>query len=447
MNLAKSACTLLLVYLLAGCSKNSDPVPVNLPVPQIISISAGNLTTGMEVVIEGKNFGSNINSLALHFDSTVITLTRVTDTRITFTIPANLITEGFHDFTVQVSVNGVSSNKITVRITYVQHGWRYINKDFDPLPETPNKLYFFDNPCNVGMLSMQYSIYLTSSDGAGWGGMWPYGQVGAMDVFDDHIIWNTMGKKDIFITDYHGCGDNFYSKMARLDTIASIPHLQDKTISGLFLTGVNSGYFLTNDGSLFKSNGSFKPEDINLDYRSSYFYDLKDTASVEGYWGLSGIDSNNLMFIGYPKVINQSQPLIIVKRNGIYKEYNVSSLLPVGWPSKTYFVDKDNLYCTTINYDLFKLDLSTDTWKRMDIPDLTRFCFLNKDTIYASDVAKLGVDYRYIYKSTDGGKKWNVDFGLDRFQYVDAMCTKNRKVWVVGHESNQHKTFTLKYVP
>jgi hypothetical protein len=34
----------------------------------------------------------------------------------------------------------------------------------------------------------------------------------------------------------------------------------------------------------------------------------------------------------------------------------------------------------------------------------------------------------YIYKTSDGGQNWNLDFSLDAFHYLYTICKKNGKV-------------------
>jgi hypothetical protein len=52
---------------------------------------------------------------------------------------------------------------------------------------------------------------------------------------------------------------------------------------------------------------------------------------------------------------------------------------------------------------------------------------------------------KYIYKTTDGAKTWNLDFSLDRFHRVTTLAARDGKVW--GFGISPFGDFVVKYVP
>jgi hypothetical protein len=220
---------------------------------------------------------------------------------------------------------------------------------------------------------------------------------------------------------------NASSKYARLDTISSIPALNNKAITGPYITRHYRGYILTHDGSVFKINGSFSPSEISLEYQSSRYISLPSTYGNNNYYIMTGIDSNNLIIAGRPKINGVTTPIIILKRNGVYQEYTFTSA-EIGYPYRSQYADINNIFSPSLNYELYKLNTTTNAWAKLNTPKFDEICFLNGSTGYASLGWMSGVDYYYIYKTTDGGNTWNIDFALDRFHYIYTMCKNNNKV-------------------
>ena len=82
---------------------------------------------------------------------------------------------------------------------------------------------------------------------------------------------------------------------------------------------------------------------------------------------------------------------------------------------------------------------------KMNASGFSTVCFLDANIGYAATLNIYGSDYEYIYKTTDGGITWNMDFALDRYHRVQAMCAKNGKVWAFG--SGISGQFMVKYTP
>ena len=235
------------------------------------------------------------------------------------------------------------------------------------------------------------------------------------------------------------------SKYARIDTITTIPGLGNKFITGLFITKPDYGYMLTHEGSVYKIDGGYAPSNIKLEFKSRYYQPLASSFLQINFFRISGIDSMNFMIMGRALPNNVITPIIIHKRNGVYNEYNLTSLVGTSWPNNLQYVDANTAYMSTINDDLYKFNFANNTWSKLNTPKFRAFYFINANIGYASSGWVMGQDYRYVYKTIDGGLTWNIDFALDRFHIVHTLFAKDNKVW--GYGSNNDKHFVIKYSP
>jgi hypothetical protein len=436
----------LLVLLAVSCSKpgNNNGGGGNPP-PRIDTYTPSSVTTGATVTLTGVNFGSSINNVIVMLGTIAIIPTSVTSNSIEFNVPTNLLASGSQVFTIQVIINNIASNTIQVTVTYIlhePHGWFYINKDVSSNPGLAREIYFYDDPHHFGFAFGKDIMAATSDDGATWGGIWPHSHLGtAFYVYDEDEAWIETGVYDIMVYDYDY--SNAHAHYARLDSITTIPALKEKGITGAYITRHNHGYLLTHDGSIIKINGSFSPSDISVEYQPSVYTSLPLAYGTNNFYAMAGIDSNNMMIAGRPMVNGAVVPMVIVKRNGIYKEYSFS-YAEVGYPYRLQFADIDNIFMLSINYELYKLNIATNTWQKLNTPKFNEICFINGSTGYASTASG---EECYIYKTTDGGITWKMDFVLDRFHSVITMCKKNNKVWALGESIYSHANFMVKYNP
>lgn len=448
---ARSCFLFLILSILISCKKTGNSGGgggAGDTTPRIISYSPSNITTGATVTLTGVNFGTNVAQITVMLGTTSVQITSVNNQTLVFNVPANLLSSGSAVFNLSVIVNGVTSNTIQVTVTYVfqePHGWRYINKDMTYGPGIPREIYFYDDSHRSGLAYGNGILSSTSDDGANWGGIWPLVHWGSgFHVFDEDEAWIETNWKDVWVYNYDYF--NASATYARLDTITTIPALSGKAITGIYIIKRNRGYILTHDGSVFKINGSFAPSAISLEYQNSNYVNLPLTYDNNNFYAMTGIDSNNLIIAARPKINGVTVPKIILKRNGIYQEYSFN-YSDVGWPLRLQYADANNIFFLSLNYELFKLNIATNAWVKLNTPRFDEICFLNGNTGYASSAWSQGNDYYYIYKTTDGGLTWNIDFALDRFHYVYTMCTKNNKVWAVGEGTSSHKNFVVKFNP
>lgn len=416
--------------------------------PTITGFSPNNVTTGGTVTITGTNFGTNLGAVVVHLGSVSFAASVVNGNTITFTVPSNLISSGSAIFTLYVVVNGVTSNTIQVTVSYVYqepHGWRYINKDMVYGPGLVSDIYFMDDPYKFGLAFSRGHLSNTSDDGASWGGIWPSNHWGGgFHVYDQDEAWIETNTYDLWVYDYdYFNASAFY---ARIDTITTIPFLQGKAINAAYIIKRNRGYIITHDGSVFKIKGSFKPSDISLEYQPSVYTSLPLTYDNNNFYAFSGADSSNFMIAGRPKINNVMTPMIIHKRNGVYKEY-FFTVNDIGYPYRVECPDANNAYFTSLSFELFKYNVSTDSWTKLNTPKFNDICFVSGTTGYATSAWEPGVHYFHIYKTTDGGLNWNVVFSLDRDHLVYNLFSKNGKVWALGEEINFHKNFLVKFNP
>lgn len=437
------------LFLLAGCDKPVDQGGNNggIKYPKIISYSPSDIKTGTSVTLTGENYGTVLSEVVVMLGTTSVSPVSVSNQSIVFTVPANLLSSGSGVFDLLVMVAGQASNTIKVTVTYVvqeQRGWYYTNKDMSSRRILPSAMYFYDDPYKVGLVFGQDLLLNSSTDGASWGGIFPESHWGsAFHVYDDDEAWIETNFTDIWVYNYDYF--NATAKFARLDTITSIPALRGKAISGVYITSRNTGYVLTHEGSVFKINGSFAPSAISLEYQASHYTNLPLTYA-NNYYSMTGLDSNNLLIAGFPKVNGAGLPMLVLKRKGIYQEYDLSNM-GVGWAYRLQYADENNIFFLSLNYELFKLNVTTNTWVKLNTPRFNEVLFINGSTGYASTAWEQGLDYYYIYKTTDGGNTWKVAFALDRFHYVYRMCHKNNKLWVIGESIFSLKNFGLKYNP
>ena len=440
--------SLILLSILGSCTKNNgDGGEGGNKSPFISGTSPGSITTGATVTITGTNFGTIASNVTVTLGNLTFTPTSVTPTTIVFTVPTNLLASGSAIFSLHVAVDGLLSNTIQVTISYAYvepRGWRYINKNMDG-PGMPREIYFMDDPGNYGLAFGRGLLKATSSDGSNWFSFWPADHWGAaFHVYDEDEAWLEMNYHDLWVLDYAQANStNFH---ARLDTISSIPYLQGKALTGAFITKRKHGYVMTHEGSVFKINGSFKPADISLEYQPSVYTNLPLIFDNNGFYAFSGADSSNFMIAGRPLINGVMTPMIIHKRNGIYKEYFFSAS-EIGYPHRIQCPDANNAYFLSLNFELYKFSTSTGAWYKMNAPRFGEIHFIDGNTGYASNAPEPGQEYRHIYKTTDGGQTWNPVFSLDQFHYIFALCSKNGKVWGVGEETNFHKNFVVKFNP
>lgn len=447
---AKNILLFFPLFMVIACKKTDDGGGGggSNTTPRIISYAPSAITTGATVTLTGQNFGTNLSQVTVMLGSTTLQATSVNNQTLVFNVPANLLSSGSAVFNLTVIINGVTSNILQVTVTYVfqePRGWRYINKDMTYGPGIPREIYFYDDAYRFGLAYGNGLLSSTSDDGANWGGIWPLVHWGsAFHVYDSDEAWIETNWKDVWVYDYDYF--NASARYARLDTITTIPALSGKAITGVFITKRNRGYILTHDGSVLKINGSFAPSAISLEYQSSNYVNLPLTYDNNNFYAMTGIDSNNLVIAARPKINGVTVPQIILKRNGVYQEYSFTTA-QIGYPYRLQYADINNIYFLSLNYELYKLNIATNTWVKLNTPRFNEICFLNGTTGYASTAWSQGNDNYYIYKTTDGGLNWTLDFALDPFHYLYTMCTRNNKVWAVGEGLNTRKNFVIKFNP
>ena len=432
------------LYCLPGCVKNNDPVDESNPkndTPKIISFLPTLVTTGSTVTILGENFGVDILKVVLKLDTISLPISTVTTNSIVFNIPTTLISGGARTFNMQVIVNGKVSNTIPISIKFEARGWNYINKNIGIINNRiPINMHFYND--EFGLIAGNFLLNSTSDSGLNWNT--PSGTIlgKGFNVYNDSEAWIENNGFDVLKFNYNNNTYNY----ARIDTITTIPKLGQEFISGLYITKPGHGYIVTHEGCIFKVNGSFSPSNIRLEYQSANYTALP--ISTIGYYDqISGIDSMNFMIYARPMVNNVKVPYIIHKRNGVYTEYNLSSLLGAGWVYRLQYVDANTAYFISINFDMYKFNFTNNTWARLATPTtFNSFIFLNSLVGYASSGFISGQTTRKIYKTIDGGLTWNADFTLDDRFYSYVMATKNNKLWVFG-ENGFGNFFLLKYNP
>lgn len=445
MKTVQAILSLMLLFLISGCGKKSDETGTGggpiINTPKIVSFSPAMVTTGTAVTLTGENFGSDISKVILKLDSILISITSVSSNNIVFTVPLNLISAGSRSFNLQVFVNGIASNIILIPINFEAHGWFYINKTISIVNNrTPINMYFYND--QFGIMSGNWLLNSTTDSGKRWGDLGPSNYLGSgFHIYNEAEGWIECNSYDIFKFSYSGT-----SSFAKLDTITTIPKLSNEFIAGLFVTKPGYGYVLTHEGCIFKINGSFAPSNINLEFQSAFYKPLS-SSTIGDFNLISGIDSMNFMAWGRPEVYNVNTPIIIHKKNGAYTEYNLSSLLGIGWVYRLQYVDQNTAYFISMDYDMYKFNFSTNTWSKITTPTkFGSFIFLNSTLGYASSGFIPGQTTRYIYKTTDGGLNWSIDFTLDSHFYAYTMATKDNKLWIYG-DNGSYSYFLLKYNP
>ena len=404
--------------------------------------SLENIKTGSTVLVTGENLGNELSKIIVKLDSLKIAPVSINGQSLTFVIPGDLISAGSKNVTLTVIVNEVASNAVEFTVHFAQQGWRYISKNFTiPNNPVPTFMHFYSD--DVGLIFGRNLLLSTNNGGAVWGGIWSYSHLGqAFHAYSDNETWIEENEFDLLTFNY----TNNTGAYARIDTITTIPLLTQRKITGIFVTQPSHGYFLTNDGSIFKVNGSFAPQNIKLDYQYSKYMPSSGSQAATEFNQLKGLDSMNFMAVSRQKENGVVKPAIIHKRNGVYTEYDLSQLLEPGLiPVELHYVDANTAFFISSDFSLYKLDFSKKEWVKTNTSGLSTICFVNANVAYGATMNIYGTDYEYIYKTTDGAKTWNLDFSLDRFHRVTTLAARGGKVW--GFGISYFGDFVVKYAP
>lgn len=329
--------------------------------------------------------------------------------------------------------------------TGASYKWRYVQKDINVVNSySPAHLHFYNDREAVITGSRLFEI--SPDSGKSWGGATLTNLLGyGFSVYDNNITWSEANFSDIFYLDYNNQYNNHY---ASLDTITSIPYLKNKIISGLYNSGPNSGYMLTQEGSIFKISGGFNPSNIKLEYQTSYFKDLGSNNTNGVYFRyIEALDSQNMMVMGNPQGTTVQQPVIIHKKNGTYKEYNFSTEIPNEFFDQIQYVDSNTAYFHTTGNVLYRFSNSQTLTKLSGTSKgIGAFKFIDSKTGYAGSALTLNAAEEYIYKTTDGGKTWTTDFVMDPDHIITAFFARGNEIWAVGNcICTIKKRFLVKY--
>lgn len=431
----------VIVVALISCSKGNNLDSVNSPAnPVMSSYSPANPTTGDKLTIFGHHFGTDISTVSVKLDSVALVIQSLNDSSLVAYIPANILTSGQKSFVLSIYINGRLSNTLTITIAFAVHGWRYVGSAIDflngPSMGQVRRIAFSDY--NRGMIVGPGIVASSLNGGTNWGGV--FGGANtlgyALSVYNEDHIWMEYDRFDISYRNQHD--PIFYQfSTAKLDTITTVPYFQGKTITGVYAFKPFRGYILNQEGRVYKVNGSFSPKDISLEFTSSYFKQATGASDIR-FYKISGLDSINMVFAGWPKVYPNTQLVLIQKKNGVYSEYDLSSQLQYNI-GDIQLTDPSTVYILDGFYNLFKFTNGTQLTK---LPiQAYSFCFVNSQTGYAAYTDR-------IYKTTDGGQTWNTDFILRTEDYISAMFAKDGKVWAIGRGgAGGGAGFTIRYDP
>lgn len=443
--------SIFLLFVIVSCDKDNTEEPIEDPVPFIDSYSPSIVRVGDTVILKGRNFPDNIMDVTITLNNLQIQPFLIDEKGISFKVPNDIIHRDSKVFDLQLHMIIGVSNIVKMTIEFEPRGWFYVTQDADIFGKPyPTNMHFYGD--HDAVVSGKDFFNSTSNGGKSWGGVWFDSRLGfAFDFFDNKNGWVEIGYKDIMNLEFTpGEYTNFlYGYLAKLDTIKTIPKLLNKAITGAFITGPKHGYIMTGEGCIFRIKGSFAPSDISLEYQSTYYKELP-MMHMPDFYSISGYDEQN--FIASAKVsgatIHDAIPVIIHKKNGVYVEYNlVSQLGPFGVPTAIQMVDPSTAFFCNGNYSIHKLDVTTNSWKKIVTPGrFNHFVFLNKDVGYAiTNYHTLDSDRNKVFKTEDGGITWKVVYDFVYGQYPVKLAVKDKKVWVYGTDYNQ--IFVLKYNP
>ena len=432
---------LLLLVVMVSCSKSKDVDPVNTPQnPVVTSYSPSNPTTGDQLTISGHFFGKDLSAVTVKLDSTTLVIQSVNDSTVVVFIPASRLSSGQRTYTLSLYINGRVSNTLTIGVAFAVHGWRYVSPSLDILNRLPleqvRKIAFSDP--NRGMITGTGIVASSVDGGTNWGGVFNGGStLGiAMSVANEDHMWLEQDRFDLIYRDQHDPIFYLFNK-AYLDTITTVPYFQGRAITGAYTYKPFRGYLLNQEGRVYKVNGSFRPQDISLEYTSSYHTTASSSSDVR-FYSISALDSMNMVMAGWPSVYPNTKLVLIHKKNGVYSEYDLSFQLQYSI-ADVQLTDPNTVYILDGFYNLFKFTNGTQLVK---LPvQAYSICFTSTQVGYAAAKDR-------IYKTTDGGQTWNTDFILRTEDYISAMCTLNGTVWAIGRSNGgSGNGFAIRYDP
>lgn len=421
----------LCLCLIASCQKNdTDSTNRSSATPIIIRCNPSQVETGDQITISGKNFGIDKSKVVIKLDSISLSATLVSDTQIIVTIPANFIPLGEKIVALKVLVNGIESNSLNIKIYTAFHGWRYISPS--GLSGFAKSIAFSDD--YRGMITGPGFVVATSDGGISWGGVFSgYNTIGTgISVYSEDHLWLEYNGADIVYRNQHDPIFYWFTR-ARFDTITTIEGLGRKAITGLYTFNPFRGYILNEDGAVFKINGSFSPQDISFEYKSQFSTGGSDIQ----FYKLSALDSNNMVFVGWPGVYPNRKLVLVHKKAGTYTEFDLTSQLYNYKISNVQITDPSTIYILDGYYKLYRFTAGGQLTILKD--GISAFCFIDSNVGYACGNEK-------VYKTVDGGNSWFTVFVLSPSSGVYAMATLNGKVWGAG-EYTGAGGFVIRYDP
>jgi hypothetical protein len=410
----------LFITVLA-CNKSKDADPHGSPAPVISSYTVAQSSSTQNVLnISGKNFGRNKNDIEVKLDSISLTVTFVNDSQLVALIPASLSTSTKTTYKLVVTVGGKQSNTFTVEIDLGVHGWRYIGSVGSVVMgnNVITNVAFSDE--NRGMVAGLGILASSMNGGESWGGFFDGGHTlgYGMSVYDEDNMWIESNRFNIAYRNQHD--PIFYNfNSAKLDTITTVSGFQSKSITGLYTFKPFRGYILNQEGSVFKVNGSFAPDAISPEYKSTYSESTAGSWDVQ-FFNISALDSNNMVMSGWPGVYPNKKLILIHKKAGVYSEYDLTGKLQY-MIQRAQITDLSTIYLMDGFHSMYRF--TNDTELTTLSISATAFCFADSRNGYAG-----GTDGN-VYKTVDGGQNWSVDFVLRSGDDLSAIYIRDKKVW------------------
>jgi len=326
-----------------------------------------------------------------------------------------------NDYSNSIGVLDITPNKWHISdINYPNNGPIYISKAIGK-----KKLYFSTNDC------CGTGVYRTLDEGITWNLWGRSGSLGEFYVTNNDEGWSqtTFGVNRIPIG-----GSETVNMDVHKSTQTTGLYIDDDLVNG-FLIDKQKIVYQTTDGVSFNEVYNNKPKDETSSRVTKFSQLDKDNIWAAGY-----IDISGEKFPDFTPANDFLAPLILFPDNGSWKEVTISNLEATSQVVQIQFINKNIGYINVSNENIIKGSLNNikplnkllksvdggNSWDLIyDTNDVPIKAFSFKDQMIGWYC--LGNN---IYKTTDGGVTWKVDYSHN--SEIKTIAYDSGLVWALS---------------
>jgi len=431
---------LFITLFYISCSSDGDEVGrkqnETIEEATIDSFSKNYGYIGDVVVISGTNFTNNIDDIEVLFGDIKAQIKSVDKNKIEVILPVteqpisdliisiknrNVVNNVENDYSNSIGVLDITPNKWHISdINYPNNGPIYISKAIGK-----KKLYFSTNDC------CGTGVYRTLDEGITWNLWGRSGSLGEFYVTNNDEGWSqtTFGVNRIPIG-----GSETVNMDVHKSTQTTGLYIDDDLVNG-FLIDKQKIVYQTTDGVSFNEVYNNKPKDETSSRVTKFSQLDKDNIWAAGY-----IDISGEKFPDFTPANDFLAPLILFPDNGSWKEVTISNLEATSQVVQIQFINKNIGYINVSNENIIKGSLNNikplnkllksvdggNSWDLIyDTNDVPIKAFSFKDQMIGWYC--LGNN---IYKTTDGGVTWKVDYSHN--SEIKTIAYDSGLVWALS---------------